>query len=183
MRRPGERTRSGGKREEKEGGKKRKKVATLGECSEFVNGSVFKCYPWNFARSTFTGARRKVKKKKKEGKKKESGKFERRQRPPANTHTHTRAYTNRTVSFLRGLWAKIHRRNFTGVIFNPRLGRSTDGWRIFNEFIYLFPRTDTYTFEISSEEQRERIRRRGGGGDRFQELKFLIRRIFYDEQK
>lgn len=87
MRRPGERTRSGGKREEKEGGKKRKKVATLGECSEFVNGSVFKCYPWNFARSTFTGARRKVKKKK-EGEKKESGKFERRQRPPP-TLTHT----------------------------------------------------------------------------------------------
>lgn len=157
MRRPGERTRSGGKREEKEGGKKRKKVATLGECSEFVNGSVFKCYPWNFARSTFTGARRKVKKKKKEGKKKESGKFERRQRPPANSHTHTRARTNRTVSFLRGLWAKIHRRNFTGVIFNPRLGvdRQMDGEFLTNLFICFHVRIRTLSKFLPKSKEKE----------------------------
>lgn len=98
-----EHARAGGKREgkRKEGKKKKKVATTLGECSEFVNGSVFKCYPWNFTRSTFTGARRKLKKKKKKGgKKKGSGKFERRQRP-TNTHTYTHIHS-RAVPFLRG---------------------------------------------------------------------------------
>lgn len=97
MRRPGERTRSGGKREEKEGGKKRKKVATLGECSEFVNGSVFKCYPWNFARSTFTGARRKVKKKKKKERKKNRGSLNDVNAPRQQPHTHS--CTHKSNSF------------------------------------------------------------------------------------
>lgn len=100
-----EHARAGGKREgkRKEGKKKKKVATTLGECSEFVNGSVFKCYPWNFTRSTFTGARRKLKKKKrkKEERKKDRGSLNDVNAPQTHTHIHTHTHS-RAVPFLRG---------------------------------------------------------------------------------
>ena len=54
-------------------------------------------------------------------------------------------------------------------------------------FTNIYLRTFTryiHTFEISFEEERNKEKeRRGGGGDRFEELKFHIRRIFYGDAK
>lgn len=186
-----EHARAGGKREgkRKEGKKKKKVATTLGECSEFVNGSVFKCYPWNFTRSTFTGARRKLKKKRK----KDRGSLNDVNAPQTHTHIHT--YTVEQFLFsVAPLGENSLLKLQPGVIFNPRLDRWISRISLIflpldriEFFTNIYLRTFTryiHTFEISFEEERNKEKeRRGGGGDRFEELKFHIRRIFYGDAK